>query len=44
MVSSSAARRTTLRDEVCVFGRNADNVLRDLRHASAWGQLCDCTL
>ena len=24
-------------------GRDADNVLRDLNHAGAWGQ-CDCTL
>ena len=37
VVSSSAARCTTLRDEECVFlGENADNVLRDLSHADAW--------
>ena len=40
MVSASA-RCTTLRDEDevwNVFGRNADNVFRDLSHAGAWGQ------
>ena len=39
-VVSGSARCTTLRDEdeVCVFGRNADNVLRVLSHAGAWGQ------
>ena len=26
------------RKGVNVFGRNADNVLRDLSHAGAWGQ------
>ena len=29
---------------VNVFGRNADNVPRDLSHAGAWMSTCDCTL
>ena len=38
VVSSNAAECTTLRDEMCVLGQNAINVLRELKHATAWTQ------